>query len=78
MCTVEEDEAEAGMRSGLLVELVVVAVPVLLARFVLGVAAGTPTARRKASCPTLQFEAVNSAWLVISLAVGEMKLVSGL
>ena len=59
MCyTVEEDDAEAGMRSGLLVELVVVAVPVLLARFVLGVAAGTPTARRKASCPTLGCEVV--------------------
>ena len=58
MCTVEEDDAEAGMRSGLLVELVVVAVPVLLARFVLGVAAGTLTARRKASCPTLGCEVV--------------------
>ena len=57
MCTVEEDDAEAGMRSGLLVELVVVA-PVLLARFVLGVAAGTPTARRNASCPTLGCESV--------------------
>ena len=58
LCTVDEDDAEAGMRSGLLVELVVVAVPVLLARFVLGVAAGTPTARRKASCPTLGCEVV--------------------
>ena len=59
VCTVEEEDAEAGMRSGLLVELVVVA-PVLLARFVLSVAARTPIARREASCPTLQFESVSN------------------
>ena len=53
LSTVEDEDAEAGRRSGLLVELVVVA-PVLLARLVFDVAAaGTPTALRKASCPTL-------------------------
>ena len=54
ICTVEDEEADAGsVKSGLLVELVVVA-PVLLARLVFDVAAGTPTALRKASCPTLE------------------------
>ena len=51
LSTVEDEDAEAGRRSGLLVELVVVA-PVLLARLVFVAAAGTPTALRKASCPT--------------------------
>ena len=49
LSTVEDEDAEAGRRSGLLVELVVVA-PVLLARLAFDVAAaGTPTALRKAS-----------------------------
>lgn len=55
LCTVEDEDADAGRKSGLLVELVVVLVeaPVLLARLELDVAAGAPTALRKASCPTL-------------------------